>query len=75
MTAENLLPIINSLPEKEMEKLLKMLGVSSGTKTKKQSSQLTDGEATEYLVGMFEKRWKNNRTKKALRQQDQFNNK
>lgn len=74
MTADNVVPIINALPEEEIDRLYEMLGVRKaeviGPPLRKPT--LSNAESTEYLIGMFQKRWKKN---KALRKQDPIINK
>lgn len=58
MKAENIVPIINALPDKETERLYKMLGVVKAKVTGpplRKSPLITDGQATEYLIGVIKK--------------------
>ena len=75
MRAENLVPIINALPEEEIERLYAMLGVRKAEVTGPPiRKHLDDAKTTEYLVGMFGRIQERNK-KKALRKQDQSINK
>lgn len=68
MTAENILPIINALPEEEKEKLFTMLGVSKTEAIKpSKKGHLDDAKTTEYLVGMFGRIQERNRKKRAMK--------
>lgn len=76
MTAENILPIINALPEEEKVRLYAMLGVRKAEVTgPPKRPHLDDAKTTEYLVGMFGRMQQRNQKRKALRKQDLSNNK
>ncbi len=58
MIAENVVPIVNALPDKEIERLYRMLGVVKAGVTGpplRKTPLITDGEATEYLIRKIKK--------------------
>lgn len=68
MTAENILPIINALPDEEKERLYAMLGVrKAGVTGPPKRPHLDDAKTTEYLVGMFGRIQERNRKKRVMK--------
>ena len=63
MKAETAYNVIQALPEKEISRLYKMLGIEIPQKEDKPKRKplMTDAEATEYLIKKFNKRHANNR--------------
>lgn len=60
MKAENVIPILNALPENEVERLYRMLGVVPANvegppKPSKGQKLLSDGEATEIVLAAIKK--------------------
>ncbi|NDV15568.1 hypothetical protein GO009_05970 [Muricauda sp. TY007] len=69
MTAENILPIINALPEEERERLYAMLGVRKAEVTvpPKRKPIMTDAQATEIVMGVLRNSQIRNRKKRAMK--------